>query len=160
MVPQRSLLRRLCSDHRARHEIVLPSERDPSALVLPAQRPALRGGAGGRARDGDKCEQAAENDRALARPGVLCERVARHVRVVPHGGHDQVRAVECDHARLCQSRARVGLLHGRMDAENGNDDVEDEVECDEELIEGARLAHEETVHDPVECDRDCILARR
>ena len=44
-----------------------------------------------------------------------------------------------------------------MDAENGNDDVEDEVECDEELIEGARLACEETVHDPVECDRDCIL---
>ena len=100
-----------------------------------------------------------EVDRALARAGVLRERVAGRVCVVPHGGHDQVRAVERNHARLGQPRAWVGLLHGWEDAGYGNDDAEDKVEHNEELVERARLAREEAVHESRERNGNCVHSR-
>jgi hypothetical protein len=81
------------------------------------------------------------------------------VCVVAHYGHDQVRAVECNHTRLCQSRAWVSLLYSWMYVEDGNNDAKDEIEYNEELVEGARLAREEPIHEPRERDGECIHAR-
>jgi len=97
-------------------------------------------------RNGSKCKQAAEDDRARSRTGVFHERVACRVCVVPHSRHDQICAVECDHTRLCQPRAWVRLLDSWVDAEDGNNDEEDEIECNEELVEHVRLAREEAIH--------------
>ncbi len=79
--------------------------------------------------------------------------------VVSDCRHDQVRAVECDHTRLCQPRAWVSLLHSWVDAEDGDNDTEDEIECDKELVERARLAREEAIHQPRERDGESIHAR-
>ena len=97
-------------DQRARAEVVVASQRNAALPVLPDQRTALRPGARRRVRNGEEREEPAEDDRALARAGVLRERVAGRVCVVPRRGHDQVRAVERNYACLGQPRAWVGLM--------------------------------------------------
>lgn len=159
LVPRGILLRRLGGDQWARSDIVLSSQRNPTLLVLSYQRTALRSCASCRIRNGDKREQTAEDDGALSRTSVFRERVACRVCVVSNSRHDQVRAVECDHTRLCQPRAWVGLLHSWVDAEDGNNDAEDEIKCDKELIERARLAREEAIHQSRERDGEGIHAR-
>jgi len=151
--------RRLRGNHQARSEIVLSSQHDPALLVFPYQRTTLRGRASRRIRNGNKRKQTAEDDRARSCTGVLRERVACRVCVVPHCRHDQVRAVECDHSRLCQPRARVSLLDSWVDAEDGNNDAEDEVDCNEGLVERARLASEEAIHQSRECNGERIRER-
>ena len=114
LVPRRILFGRLRGDQRAHAEVIVPSQRDAALLVLPDQRTALRRGAGRRVRNGDQREEPAEDDRTLARAGVLRERVAGRVCVVPHRGHDQVRAVERNQARLGQQeRGLVSWTAGR-----------------------------------------------
>jgi len=46
-----------------------------------------------------------------------------------------------------------------MDAEDGNNDAEDEIECNKELVEHARPASEEAIHQSRECDGERIHAR-
>jgi len=46
-----------------------------------------------------------------------------------------------------------------VDAEDGNNDAKDEIECNEELVERARLAREEAIHQSRECDGERIHAR-
>ena len=58
-------------------------------------------------------------------------------------GHDTVRAVERDHTRLCEAGARVGLVHGEVNAKDREDDAQAEFEQDEEPLERALLAHED-----------------
>ena len=82
---------------------------------------APRRGVRRRVCNGEEREEPAEDNRALARAGVLRERVAGRVCMIPHRGHDQVRAIERDHARSGQPRAWVGFLHSWEDAEDDND---------------------------------------
>ena len=65
------------------------------------------------------------------------------VFLIPHCGHDTVRAIERDRTRLCGARARVGLVYSSVNAEDGEDDAQAEFEQDEELLERALLAHED-----------------
>ena len=160
LVPRRILPGWLRGDQRARAEVVVAGQRNAAHPVLPDQHMAPRRCARRRVRNGGEGEELAEDDRALARAGVLRERVAGRVCVVPHRGHDQVRAVERDHAPSGQPRAWVGLLHNWEDAEDGNDDAEDEVERDEELVERARLAREEAVHQSREHYGNWVHSRR
>jgi len=159
LVPRRILLRRLGGNQWARSKIVLSSQCDPVFLVFPYQRTTLCGCPSRRVCDGDKREQTTEDDRARPRTSVFCDRVACGMRVVPDCRHDQVRAVECNHTRLRQPRTWVGLLHSWVDAEEGDNDAEDEIECDEELVERARLAREEAIHQSRERDGERIHAR-
>jgi hypothetical protein len=46
-----------------------------------------------------------------------------------------------------------------VDTEEGDDDAKDEIECDEELVERARLAREEAIHQSCERDGERIHAR-
>ena len=159
LVTRGILLRRLGGNQWVRSDIILSSQRNRALPVLSYQRTALRSSAGRRVRDGDKHEHTAENNRALSRARVFRERVACRVCVVSDCGHDQVCAVECDHTRLCQPRAWVSLLYSWVDAEDGDNDAEDEIECDEELVERARLASEEAIHQSRERDGEGIHAR-
>ena len=128
LVPRRILPGWLRGDQRARAKAVVPSQCNAAHPVLPDQRTALRRGARRRVRNGDEREEPAEADRALACAGVLRERVAGRVCVVPHRGHDQAHAVERNHACLGPARAWFGFLHRWQDAEDGNDDAEEQVE--------------------------------
>ena len=46
-----------------------------------------------------------------------------------------------------------------MDTEDGDDDAEDQIKCDKELVERARLAREEAIHQSRERDGEGIHAR-
>jgi hypothetical protein len=50
-------------------------------------------------------------------------------------------------------------LYSWVYAEDGNNDAKDEIECNEELVEGARLARKEAIHEPRERDGKRIHAR-
>ena len=65
------------------------------------------------------------------------------VFVVPHCGHDTVRAVERDHTRLCEAEGRIGLLYGSVNAKVGDENARSKFEQDEELLERALLTHED-----------------
>ena len=92
LVPRRILLGRLRGDQRARAEVVVPSQRNAAHPVLPDQRMSLRRRARRQVRNGEEREEPAEDDRALAHAGVLRERVACRVCVVPTA--DVIRYVQ------------------------------------------------------------------
>ena len=50
-------------------------------------------------------------------------------------------------------------MNGRVNADNRDDDAHDEVEGDEETIQGAFRSREETVHDASECYRRSVHSR-
>lgn len=125
-------------------------------MSLPNKRLALRRGPRRGVRNRQEREHRAKDDRRVARARngsrVALERVALLVRVVPDGGHDEVRAVCCDHARLDEPRARVVLLDRRVDAHDRDDDDEHEVERDEESVERAPRACKERIEHARERD--------
>ena len=97
-------------------------EVNVTPLLRPNERLALRGGAAGRVRNSQKCEDRSKNNCcsscALGFPnGVL----ARISLVVSNGGHNQVSAVDGDHASLDESGSRVVLLNERVDAHDRDD---------------------------------------
>ena len=139
--------------------LALSRERDRALLVLPDKRTTLRCSPTRRVRNRQECKDRAEEQRRVLRARPAAERVARVVVVVADGGHDEVRAVRSDHARLREPGARVVLLHGGVHAEHRDDDAEREVERDEEAVQRAALAREERVQHARDRDRGGVHAR-
>lgn len=99
-------------------------ELDFSFLLVTDKRPALCGSTTCRIRDGQECEDRSKNDggvpRALGFPnGVL----ARFCLVVSDGRHNQICAIDGDHACLDETRSGVVLLNGRVNAHDRDDDA-------------------------------------
>lgn len=111
---------RLCSDKPmiTKHIVTIRKCNWASFLILSYKSPALRRRTTRRVRYCQESEDGAEYNRCSvrARCGPIVQGVALRVRVIPNRGHDEVRAVHGDHATLCQSRSRIRLLDGRMDA--------------------------------------------
>lgn len=76
--------------------------------------------------------------------------------VVADCGYNQVRAVSRNHTRLRQTAAGIRLLNRRVDGQSRDDDAESQVERDEELVQGASVAGEESVHDTGEGNGTCV----
>ena len=111
---------------------------DFSLLLGSDKRLALRCGTTRRIRDSQECEDRPENNgggpRALGFPnGVL----ARFGLVVSDSRHNQICAVDGDHACLDETRSRVVLLNDGVDAHDRDDETKYQVEGDEESVEGA-----------------------
>ena len=72
--------------------------------LLSYQRTALRCGTSGRIRNSDECKRGSDNESRVA--CAICrtrpEGVALLVCVIPHGGHNEVCAVNSDHPTLCE----------------------------------------------------------
>lgn len=139
--------------------LALRGQLDEALPVLADERTALRCCATGRVRNREEREDRAEDYRRVLRAGPALQRVAGLVLVVPYGGHDEVRAVGGDHARLREARARVVLLHGRVHAQDGGDETEGEVEGDEETVERAPRTGKERIQDAGESNRRGVHAR-
>lgn len=109
---------------------------------LPAhQRAALRSGTTCSIRNGQEGEDGTKHYRRVAcalnsAASMTSERITGLVLVVADCGHDQIGAVNGDHTRLGQSGAWVVFLDLGMDAKEGNEGAEGEIERDEELVQG------------------------
>ncbi len=135
------------------HLIELPAADAAHADMIFLRR------ATGRVRDREEREGGTKEERSVLRAGAAAQRVTRLVRVVPDRGHDEVRAVDGDHARLCEPRARVVLLHGRVHAHERHEHAEREVERDEEAVKRAPGRGKERVEHAGERDRGDVHAR-
>lgn len=145
---------------KLRMVLALRRKLNKTLPVLSHERSTLRRRPTGRVRDREERECGAEEQSGVLRAGAAAQRVARLVRVVPDRGHDEIRAVDGDHARLREPRARVVLLHGRVHAHDRHEHAEREVEGDEEAVERAPGRGEERVEHAGERDRGDVHARR
>ena len=113
-------------------------EVDFSLLLVADERLALCSSATRRICDSQEREDRSKNNggvpRALGFPnGVL----ARFGLMVSDSRHSQVCAIDSNHAGLDETRSRVVLLDDGVDAHNRDGDAQDQVEGDEESVEGA-----------------------
>ena len=99
-------------------------EVDFSFLLIADKRLALRSSAARRIRNSQEREDRPENDGGVPRALGFPDRVlARFRLVVSDGRHNQVRAVDSNHAGLDETRSWVILLDGGVDTHDRDDNA-------------------------------------
>lgn len=76
--------------------------------------------------------------------------------VVADCGYDEVRAIRSNHAGLRQTTPRIRFLDCGVNGQSRYDEAEGQVERDEELVQRASVAGEESVHDARQGNGSCI----
>ena len=100
---------------------MLPVEVDFSFLLIADKRLALRSSAARRIRNSQEREDRPENDGGGSRALGLSDRVlARFRLVVSDRGHNQICAVDGNHAGLDETGPRVILLDDGVDTRDGD----------------------------------------
>lgn len=74
--------------------------------------------------------------------------------MVSHSARDEVRRVERDDRSLCKAGFRVGLLHSRRHARNGENEREDKVDSNEGRVGRALSSAEEDVQQHSQSEGD------
>lgn len=132
--------------------IVAISERNRARLFLSNQRPALSRRTSSRISNGQKRKHGTHDDCPVASWRAV-QGITVAVGVVTYSRSNEVGAVGSNHAGLCETRTRVGLLNRGVDAYESDEDAQGEVERNEELVECAASACEKDVEEYGEDDR-------